>query len=222
MSRPRDARLDVNNDPRTNGERNEQPIDLHVFEPAPGARQQLERALASVRRRDDMVEISPLALSDAAGEATFNIFDDAAGTNTLVAASGDVPRETITVEKATVDEYCRVRAIDHIHFLKIDTEGNDLRVLRGASGMLERGRIELVQFEYNQRWIAFRAYLKDVFDLVAPLGYSVGKVTPLGIEVYPEWHFELESFREGNYLLWQGPHPRGLKPIEWWNAAALG
>ena len=249
-----DARLDVDNDPQTNGERLvqkafvatisgeapscvfdvganvgtwsraliemlslNQALELHLFEPAPGARKRLGSAFAATR--GPSVAILPLALSEEEGEATFNIFDDAAGTNTLVAAEGDAPRETITIQRTTVDAYCRAHAISRIHFLKIDTEGNDLLVLRGARNMLEAGRIDLIQFEYNQRWIAFRAYLKDVFDLVLPLGYSIGKITPLGVEVYPRWHFELESFREGNYLVWRGGHPRGLKALDWWNAA---
>jgi len=31
--------------------------------------------------------------------------------------------------------------------------------------------------------------------------YSVGKVTPNGIELYQDWHPELERFFEGNYIL---------------------
>ena len=76
-----------------------------------------------------------------------------------------------------------------------------MRVLEGAKGLLERGAIDFLQFEYNHRWILFRNYLKDVFDLVEPLGYRVAKVTPHGLEVYPKWHFELEVFWEGNYLI---------------------
>ena len=101
----------------------------------------------------------------------------------------------------TLETFCSEHNITRIVFAKVDTEGNDMRVLEGARDLLERGAIDFLQFEYNHRWILFRNYLKDVFDLVEPLGYRVAKVTPHGLEVYRHWHFELEVFWEGNYLV---------------------
>ena len=47
----------------------------------------------------------------------------------------------------TIDEFCRNNQIDIIDFLKIDTEGYDLEVLKGAETMLRQGRILAVQVE---------------------------------------------------------------------------
>src|SRR5262249_43941385 len=57
------------------------------------------------------------------------------------------------------------------------------------------------QFEYSFHWINSRTYLKDVFDLVRDTPYAVAKVCPEGLEVYAEWHPELERYFEANYAL---------------------
>ena len=57
----------------------------------------------------------------------------------------DVPTESVDI--VTLDEFCRTKRIDHINYLKIDTEGGDLEVLKGAVGMLTEQRIDLVQVE---------------------------------------------------------------------------
>jgi FkbM family methyltransferase len=51
------------------------------------------------------------------------------------------------VRIATLDEFCRRHGVDHISYLKIDTEGSDLDVLLGGTDMLAAGRVDLVQVE---------------------------------------------------------------------------
>src|SRR5690606_5505755 len=99
--------------------------------------------------------------------------------------------------------------IPHINFIKVDTEGNDMRVLLGAARLLEAWAIDYVQFEYNCRWVAFRNFLKDVFDFVEPMGYRVAKVVPDGIETFDGWQPDLEVFQEGNYLVGRDFHALG-------------
>ena len=100
----------------------------------------------------------------------------------------------------TLQDFVEVAGLDHITLVKIDTEGHDLAVLRGAQALLEQRRISVVQFEYNHRWVYSRSFLCDAFDLLRPLGYCLGKLTPLGVEFYPGWDPDLETFVEGNYV----------------------
>lgn len=116
----------------------------------------------------------------------------------------------VPVELATLDLYCAEASVDHIHIVKCDTEGNDLAVMRGAAGLLAAGRIDVLQFEYNQRWINARAFLKDVFELVEALPYRVGRVMPESIELFDAWHPELERFYQSNYVLVREPSLHGL------------
>jgi len=47
----------------------------------------------------------------------------------------------------TLDSYCENMEIDTIDFLKIDTQGFEINVLRGAKSLLERSAIKIIQFE---------------------------------------------------------------------------
>lgn len=57
----------------------------------------------------------------------------------------DEGEEEIAVQ--TVDEFCRGNGIETIDFLKVDTEGHDLEVLKGSEAMLRRGKIAAIQVE---------------------------------------------------------------------------
>jgi hypothetical protein len=57
--------------------------------------------------------------------------------------------EKTNVELDTVDAYCQSGGIRRVDLLKTDTEGFDLEVLRGATRMLEAGRIGYVLCEVS-------------------------------------------------------------------------
>ncbi|MCB1865488.1 MAG: FkbM family methyltransferase [Chromatiales bacterium] len=70
----------------------------------------------------------------------------------------DSPTESVTID--TIDAFCERNAIERIGFLKIDTEGSDLEVLKGATDSLARQSIDLVLVEAgmsptNQRHVSF-------------------------------------------------------------------
>ena len=43
-------------------------------------------------------------------------------------------------------------------------------------------------------------FLRNVFKELSQQGYHIGKVTPKGIQFFPEYHIDLETFVEGNYI----------------------
>lgn len=191
-------------------------LNLHVFEPAARCVERLRQRLPV--RPAVTITINQHAISSKDGEATLFKPHELAGSSSLHQGSltdgGDVLRESVRI--GTLDTYASERGIAHIDLLKIDTEGHDYLVLLGAIGLLQRGEIGMVQFEYNHRWIAPRHFLKDVFDLVTPIGYQVGKVTPHGIEWYPAWTPQLETFIEGNYVAARPTVAKRLPAVRWW------
>lgn len=194
-------------------------LEVHAFEPTPACFLRLTDRLAdSVTRvsRDNITtKLNDLAVGRAAATMNLSVVSPTGGTNTLVPLDGSVG-ENVPVQVVALDDYATLAGLQQIDFLKIDTEGNDFAVLEGASGLLESQRIRWAQFEYNHRWVSSRTYLRDVFLLAEKYGYKVGKITPRGIEGYEGWHPELETFREGNYLLWHGPLPAGTAVVPWW------
>lgn len=185
-------------------------VRLHAFEPDAGAYARLERSLGGTR-----ASLGAVALSDRQGTSAFHVVAPAAGTNSLHPATG-VPAATETVPTITLDSYAAGSGVPGFALVKIDTEGHDLAVLRGACGLLAEHLIAVVQFEYNHRWVFARAYLRDAFDLLTGLGYRIGKLTPKGVEFYPGWDAELETFVEGNYVACEPRAAEALPAVRWW------
>ena len=170
------------------------PGRVYAFEPASSTFAYLSEKF----KGSDLVSLNRVALSDQSGEQKFFVTGELDETNSLV-RSGDATTED--VHTLRLDDYLGVERIDHVLFVKSDTEGHDLSVLLGAVETLRRGRIDVWQFEYNHRWIGQRSFLKDVFDFIADKPYRLGKLYGNGIEVYDKWHPELERFFESNYVL---------------------
>lgn len=173
---------------------------IEAFEPVPETIRRLEASIDAAGGAG-FARVNRLALSDRTEHVAMTIMSDTGGTNSLHGDGAPGTGRSIEIETETLDAFCAAQGITHIHLAKCDTEGHDLSVLRGARGMLAAGAIGAFQFEYNHRWIYNRAFLKDVFDLVAGLPYVLGRIRPSAIELLPAWHPELDRFFEANYLL---------------------
>ncbi len=174
-------------------------LDLFLFEPIPDTLRVLRVKLSGESVAN--VRMESIALSALDGSSEMYSPGPNAGTSSLHYDSSFGEVQAISVQTASLSSYCASNSIERIRLLKCDTEGHDMGVIRGALPMLQGGRIDVLQFEYNHRWIFARSYLKDVFDTVVGLPYVVGKIQPDHVKVLDRWHPELEHFFEGNYLL---------------------
>jgi FkbM family methyltransferase len=198
-------------------ERERRDVDLHAFEPSRYTFQRLESTLSHVNGQHQ-VHLIQKGLSCSDGIASLFVVHAGAGTNSLHEYPGWTDEslvEDVPVQRA--DTYARQAGVTLVGLLKCDAEGHDLDVMKGATGLLERRAIDVVQFEYNHRWIVAGYFLRDAFRLLQPYGYSLRKVTPRGVEFYEEWDSELETFREANFVActpeWKARFPH----VVWWN-----
>lgn len=186
---------------------------VHCFEACSATLQTLRAAIGP----RPGVEFHHAALSSHSGTLELHVVGDDVGINSLYAPRANAVRRTEKVVALTVDQFLADRDAN-VALLKIDTEGHDAEVLIGAKQSLQAGRIAVVQFEYNHRWIDARHYLRDVFDML-PTGYALGKLTAGAVEWYPDWHPELESFREGNYVIARPDAVGWFQRLQWWGPA---
>ena len=115
-----------------------------------------------------------VALSDRIGESKFHVAYSSMYERPHLDES-----EIITVPTDTVDNYCSVNGISHIDLLKIDTEGNDYKVLLGARQMLPK--IKWVQFEHwSDELVANVEELLKGWDIKC-----IGGKPPIGIAKNP-------------------------------------
>lgn len=122
---------------------------VHCFEPISATYQQLVRAVggrAHVRCRQD-------ALGSAVGSAVVSLHRNSE-LNTLVPhgpRADDLTGEHEAVRVNTLDAYCAAEAVDHIDVLKMDVQGWEVEVLRGAQEMLAHNRVRSVLSEVGFR-----------------------------------------------------------------------
>jgi FkbM family methyltransferase len=147
--------------------------DLRVlaFEPHPKS-----FALLTETSAQASVELYKLALSDTTGPMKIFDFSSQDG-STQASLSQDALQlfETDTVEYeiecTTLDAFSLSQGLDHIAFLKIDTEGFDINVLRGSRRLLEEKRIDVIQFEFIPACIVLRVTMRDFFEVLR--GYKL-------------------------------------------------
>jgi len=116
---------------------------VHCFEPADEPYQRLE-AFAS---RYDDVTLHRLALSATTGHARLKPGPASVMNQTEPCDGEDAGKGEGIVTQATVESVAQEYGIGRLHLLKVDTEGHDLEVLRGADGLLREGRIDYVLAE---------------------------------------------------------------------------
>jgi FkbM family methyltransferase len=131
--------------------------EFHLFEPNAGHCQALA---AKVGLRPN-VTVNPLALGNRRG--TSWMYPD---TESLVKRPHS-QLEPVTIALTRLDDYCRERNIPHIDFLKIDTEGFELEVLKGGREIVHRAT-RVIQFEYGGTYADAGITLEMVFDFLGP------------------------------------------------------
>lgn len=172
-------------------------LEVHSFEPSPTTFQQL-----LARPFPPSVHRVNCGLSDTAQVAHLHTYADEPTMNSLHSRSGITlsPTASETITLNTLDDYCDQAGIASVDLLKIDTEGHEVSVLRGATRLLETGRIRAIQFEYGGTYIDARILLKDVFDLLMPRGYRIAKLYPAGPRPVPAYTQQLETFQYQNFV----------------------
>jgi FkbM family methyltransferase len=139
---------------------------VHCFEPVASTRAKL----AANTRHYRQIHIHPEALAAETGKAEIRLLDDdSKNTLDLHASDAGLGKGVEQIALDRLDNVMDRLGIERIHLLKIDTEGHDLEVLKGASKALAEERIDFVQVEagmnpFNDRHVPFEdfySYLKS-------------------------------------------------------------
>lgn len=131
---------------------------IHSFEPFPDSYKEF-----LVRHKNSMgVKLNKYALSSEIGSSILNI-NKSVDTNSLlkskkIGANSDkscISINSMTVKTNTLDNYCIKNNIREIDILKIDVQGSEIKVLKGALNLLEKNRIKLIYIEtyFKQQYV---------------------------------------------------------------------
>jgi FkbM family methyltransferase len=120
-----------------------------AFEPAPST---FAALMANVKlNAADNVECRQAAVAEQDGLARFAVREDARANSSLVTVSADPLNETdqrsIEIPCISLDRFVPDAGIDAIALLKVDVEGFEAAVFRGAHDVLLRTRPKVIYFE---------------------------------------------------------------------------
>lgn len=106
------------------------------------------------------------------------------------------------VKYLTLDQYCSEQNIENIDLLKIDVEGNELNVLKGAKDLLKKKAIKSITFEFGRAQIDSNTFFKDYYYFLIGFGLkNLFRILPNGyLKPISEYNEKNEVFFTTNYL----------------------
>lgn len=172
---------------------------LFCFEPSKNLFAELNE---NTRGYSDSVESYNLGLGDAKSSVT--LYDSGNHIPTTLSDAFSILDEKVasteTIEIVRLDEFCAERNIEKIDFLKVDVEGNELKVLQGAGEMINRAQIDFIQFEFGQHCVASKSFFYDFYSLLKH-NYELFRVLPNALYKIEKYQTKLEIFVSAtNYL----------------------
>jgi FkbM family methyltransferase len=172
---------------------------VHAFEIVPRTYAHLERTCADLQN----VITHNIGLSDEKGSITVYYAPDKDGLATCVTGFSErfhkYQPQKLDAPVTTGDCFCSDIGVEGIDYLKIDVEGFEHKVLKGFEGMLRRGRIGVIQFEYGYVNIDTHFLLKDFYDYLGAFDMKIGKIFPSYVE-FRDYRYSDENFYGPNYL----------------------
>ncbi len=139
--------------------------------------------------KDGRLKLFDYASKD--GSAHASLFEDVI--TEIHGAGASVAHE---VELTTLDALVESQNIHEISLLKVDTEGNEFEVLKGAVDTLSKRKIKAIHFEFNEMNIASRVFFKDFWRMLD--GYRLYRLLPnemLEIKSYSPLSCEIYAYQ---------------------------
>ncbi|HTX56173.1 MAG TPA: FkbM family methyltransferase [Candidatus Acidoferrales bacterium] len=182
------------------------PFTALAFEPSRSAFEALRDGFGG----DANIALFDVALGASAGSLSFFEEADAGRGSSLVADFVRAAGTTRSVTVTTLDAALRDAGWDRVDLLKVDAEGYDLQVMRGASASIASQSIGVLQFEYNRAWQLAGDTLRAAYTLLEGSGYRVFVLKRDGLYTLDYLRYE-EYFEYTNFV---GIAPQALAHFE--------
>lgn len=120
-------------------------MTYYCFEPDPVA----YGHLANFVNGKPGVSIFNLAFGGEQGVMTLYQNNSGSVGSSLVSLDDKPNQQKVDVQVSTLDLFCKERGIEKIDFLKVDTEGFEAEVLKGAIELIANNKINYIQLEHG-------------------------------------------------------------------------
>jgi len=148
---------------------------IHCFEPIQAVFEELKRVTAPFHH----VSCHHLAMGMEEKTVRFTPSPETVRTSLLYPEITSEPTEEVLITR--MDTFCVSHNISEIDLLKIDAEGMDLEVLKGAEPLLQAGKIHSIFVEIGflknrvnkGEWVPTRVPITDISDYLYDLGFTL-------------------------------------------------
>ncbi len=177
------------------------------FEPLDG-----NRRIFTGRLRDgeipngNKVGLHDCCVGDAPGQITlhFNTTSEVSSIASVVLDTVKIGAKTIAnnltkvCTQVTIDDFCHTQGIEKVDLVKIDVEGYEMNVLKGASRLIASGGLRNIYFEFGEHQGSIGQSFKQFWDLLRGAGYQIYRQNVsrnfFGVQHISEYHPSLEQF----------------------------
>ncbi|MFA6297466.1 MAG: FkbM family methyltransferase [Candidatus Paceibacterota bacterium] len=172
---------------------------IYSFEPGKETFSQMSKNTSTIKN----IQRCNFALGASVGVASLNYDKEGSGLASVYERKLDHANISLDtkeeIEVKTVDSVCVSNNINHIDFLKMDVEGHELEILKGASNMLDNKKISALQFEFGGANIDSRTYFQDFYYLLEK-NYKIYRVLQDGLQEIKKYSELQEIFTTVNYF----------------------
>jgi FkbM family methyltransferase len=168
---------------------------VYAFEPVPEIFARLKEHIA-LNNATNVIPV-PIALSDEKGTAKMSVKE---GESSLFRRVSD---EFVEVQVERLDDFVEREKIERVDAIKIDVEGAELKVIRGADKTIRRDKPILMVEIQAATLQAAGTTPEELFETIVSYGYNAfaichGEAIPTDKVVEP-WHYP-GGMRIDNYL----------------------
>lgn len=117
----------------------------HLFEPLVNYVSDYQSVMESILIIHPNFTLHPYALGDKSTDVVMNVFDDPVGSTSLSIDSTGLQTKEIAVKRLTIEDAIESLQIPCPQVIKIDTQGSELAILKGASNILHKVDVLLLE-----------------------------------------------------------------------------
>lgn len=182
------------------------PKQIHLFEPLVSEFQNLQQKYNHLIC-EEKVFVTNCAIFDSVGTQEFHHYQNYPTLSTIFRRINaeknegiEAPNPPILISTTTIEQYCKEHEIEHIHYMKTDVEGAELKVMQGAENLLSQHMIDYIEFEYGGTYLDSNTTLESIYNIFVSKGYNVFKTVSNGYMHIPIFRTELENYEYSNFI----------------------
>jgi FkbM family methyltransferase len=144
---------------------------VFAFEPTPGTFGLLQKIVKL--NGASCVQCVNKAVAKQSGMLEFYLSADEGSNSNSLVTKNSKRRKAVKVEVVSVDEFAREKRLANLHFIKIDAEGSELDVLKGAEKTLMRFRPKMILALHPALIVNNNQTLREIYDLIRRFKYTI-------------------------------------------------